>query len=108
MKVVIDSKVFAVLDDFYDKSMKAHTTLSLSECLNKMDRLEAAMLDFADYAEIFHTEPYRKDWQEAGFYEFQTEDFHFAYKVYVLPDGEKVLRYHDAVHSLLNYNPEDK
>ena len=66
------------------------------------------MLQFANYAEILHKEPYREDWRSKGYYEFVAEDFHFAYRVYRLPNGEKVLRYHDAVHSLLNYNPEDK
>ena len=73
-------------------------------CRAKIDRLEHSMLQFAEYAEVFHKEPYRQDWHKAGYYEYITEDFHFAYRVYVLPNGEKVLRYHDAVHSYLNYN----
>ena len=104
MKVVIDSQVYNVLDEFYEKSREAHVTLGLSECLAKIDRLEHSMLQFAEYAEVFHKEPYRQDWHKAGYYEYITEDFHFAYRVYVLPNGEKVLRYHDAVHSYLNYN----
>ena len=104
MKVVIDSQVYNVLDEFYEKSREAHVTLGLSECLAKIDRLEHSMLQFAEYAEVFHKEPYRQDWCKAGYYEYITEDFHFAYRVYVLPNGEKVLRYHDAVHSYLNYN----
>ena len=104
MTVVIDPQVYDVLDEFYEKSREAHVTLGLSECLAKIDRLEHSMLQFAEYAEVFHKEPYREDWRKAGYYEYITEDFHFAYRVYVLPNGEKVLRYHDAVHSFLNYN----
>lgn len=104
MKVVIDPQVYNVLDEFYEASREVHITLGLSECLAKIDRLELSMRQFAEYAEIFHKEPYRQDWRDAGYYEYITEDFHFAYRVYVLPNGEKVLRYHDAVHSLLNYN----
>lgn len=104
MRVVIDPQVYNVLDEFYKASREAHITLGLSECLAKIERLEFSMRQFAEYAEIFHKEPYRQDWRDAGYYEYITEDFHFAYRVYVLPNGEKVLIYHDAVHSFLNYN----
>lgn len=108
MIVVIDQKVFDILNEFYTVSCRIHATLGIEECLAKIDRLEKAMRRFADYAEIFHKEPYRNDWRDLGYSEFTSEDFHFAYRVYILPNGEKVLRYHDAVHSYLNYNPEDK
>ena len=104
MKVVIDQKVFDVLREFYTISCRIHFSLDYSTCIAKMNRLESAMLKFANYAEIFHKEPYREDWRNLGYYEFVTEDFHFAYRIYALPNGEKVLRYHDAVHSKLNYN----
>ena len=97
-----------MFDDFYDASMKKHLTLDLATVLAKIDRLEQAMYDFADKAEKVRTRPYRKDWQEAGYKELYTEGFHFAYKIYSLPDSEKVLYYHDAVHDSLNYNPEEK
>ena len=80
MKVVIDPQVYNVLDEFYEKSREAHVTLGLSECLAKIDRLEHSMLQFAEYAEVFHKEPYRQDWHKAGYYEYITEDFHFAYR----------------------------
>ncbi len=108
MKVVIDPKVYDTLKEFYVVSCRVHFSLEYSTCVAKMKRLERAMFDFSNYAEILHKTPYREDWRAMGYYEFVTEDFHFAYRVYKLPNGEKVLRYHDAVHSLLNYNPEDK
>ena len=108
IKVVIDKKVFTVLNEFYTISCREHVTLGFEECIAKINRLERAMRDFSEYAEIIHKVPYRKDWQAHGYSEFIAEEFHFAYKVYILPNGEKVLRYHDAVHSYLNYNPEDK
>lgn len=107
MKVVVDSCVFETLDKFYDISRRIHPTLDLSTCIAKINRLETALKRFAVYAEYLHKTPYRKDWQQAGYYEFVVERFHFAYRVYVLPDGEKVLRYHDVVYDLLNYNEED-
>ncbi len=108
MKVVIDQIVFDVITDFYRISRTIHPSLGLETCLAKQARLEAAVFRFADYAESFHNTPYRADWQKAGYCEFIAEDFHFAYKIYELPDGEKVLIVHDAIHSLLNYNPSDK
>ena len=108
MHVVIDPKVFEILDEFYTISCKKHVTLSFEECISKINRLEHAMKEFSQYAEILHKEPYRKDWRDLGYSEFVSEDFHFAYRIYILPNGEKVLRYHDAVHSYLNYNPEEK
>ena len=90
--------------DFYIASIRLHETLDEDTCLRKIDRLEQSMRHFARYAEIFHKKPYRQDWDDAGWYDYCTEDFHFAYTVNVLPDGRKVLVYHDAVHSLLNHN----
>ena len=107
MKVRVDNRVYEVMEDFYDKSMDAHPTLDYETVIRKTLRLEQAMCDFAEQAEIFHRTPYRKDWQEKGYREFVHEDFHFAYKVYQTSDGEKVVQFHDACHSLLNYNPED-
>lgn len=108
MIVHIDNRVYRVLDEFYEASMKKYVTLDYPTVKAKIDRLEAAMYDFADKAESVHTEPYRRDWKAAGYEELYVEGFHFAYKIYMLPDGEKVLYYHDAVHDTLNYNPEDK
>jgi len=108
MIVYIDNKVYAVLDNFYEISMRNHITLDYSTVEAKINRLEQAMYEFSKYAESFHRTPYRRDWQTAGYYEYYYEGFHFAYKVYQLPSGEKVLYFHDAVHDSLNYNPEDK
>ena len=108
MIVYIDDKVYAVLDAFYEASMRNHVTLDYPTVIAKIDRLERAMYDFAAFAEVFHRKPYKREWKQAGYYEYYTEGFHFAYKVYRLPSGEKALYYHDAVHDTLNYNPEEK
>ena len=108
MNVYIDKLVYQVLDDFYDASMKKYITLDYPTVAAKIDRLEKAMYGFADKAGKVHTEPYRRDWKEAGYLEFYTEGFHFAYKIYALPNGERILYYHDAVHDKLNINPEEK
>lgn len=109
MRVYIDKMVYQVLDEFYDVSMKKHIALDYPTVVAKIDRLEKAMYDFADKAAmVVHAEPYRRDWKDAEYLELYTEGFHFAYKIYALPDGERVLYYHDAVHDKLNYNPEEK
>lgn len=108
MKVYIGDLVYKELDDFYDASMKNHITLDYPIVSEKIDRLEKALYDFAPYAEILNNIPYRKDWQKAGYREMYAEGFHFAYDVYYLPSGEQVVFYCDAVHDMLNINPEDK
>ena len=108
MIVYIDEIVYNVLDEFYDASMRKHPSLDYQTVIAKIDRLEKALYDFADYAEMFHGGPYRRDWREAGYNQYNVEGFNFAYRVYVLPTGEKLLYYHDAVHDSLNCNPEDK
>lgn len=104
MKVVISPIVYEILDGFYEQSRRLHCTLTEETCQAKIDRLEAAMYNFRNYASNFQREPYRDDWRTEGYYEVEFEDFHFAYRIYELPDGEQVLMYHDAVHSLLNHN----
>ena len=107
MIVYIDQKVYDVLDRFYEVSMQNHVALNYQTVIAKIDRLEQAMNEFAEYAEVFHREPYRNDWRKAGYFEYDVERFHFAYRIYQLPSGEKVLYFHDAVHDTLNYNPEE-
>ena len=67
MKVYIDNQVYRVLDEFYDASMRKHITLDYQTIIEKIDRLEKALYDFADFAECFQRQPYRKDWQKAGY-----------------------------------------
>lgn len=107
MRVYIESRVYEVMRDFYDISIDLHPSLDYETVIRKIIRLEQAMYDFAKHARIFHKEPYRRDWKEKGYFEFEHEDFHFAYRVYQTESGEQIVRYHDAVHSLLNHNPED-
>ena len=104
MKVYIENQVVETLWDFYLKSLAIHPALDYPTIINKIDRLENALLDFATYAEVLHHEPYILGWKDKGYLDFICEDFHFAYRIYHLPNGEKVLRFHDVVHSLLNHN----
>ena len=101
MKTYVDNHVFDVMWEFYEKSLELHPALDYATVINKINRLEKALYEFSAYADIFHREPYLPQWRDAGYLEFVCEDFHFAYKIYHLPTGEKILRFHDAVHSLL-------
>ena len=51
MRVYIDDLVYQVLDIFYTASMKNHITLDYPTVLNKIDRLEKALYDFAPYGD---------------------------------------------------------
>ena len=88
--------------------MKKHITLSFQTVEDKKNRLYDAIEDLRYNHRIYPKARLKQEWIDAGWQEFICEDFHFAYRVYVLPNGEKVLIYHDAVHSFLNYNPEEK
>ncbi len=69
--------------------------------INKMNRLYDAMEALGDYARIYSKARLKKEWIEKEYREFICEDFHFAYQIYTLPDGEEIVRIHDACHSLI-------
>ena len=69
--------------------------------IKKIDRLYDAMESLGTYAEIYPIARLNAEWISKGYQEFICEDFHFAYKIYTMDDGEKIIWIHDAVHSLL-------
>ena len=68
----------------------------------KIQRLYEA-LEALDYAYIYPLARLKSDWIKKGYREYICEDFHFAYQIYILDDGERIVRIHDAVHSLLYF-----
>ncbi|MBQ8958026.1 MAG: hypothetical protein IJ057_05935 [Bacteroidales bacterium] len=101
MKVFIDKKVHLQIESFYEAAMAHHIALDEAVVIKKIDRLYDAMESLGTYAEIYPTAHLNNDWIPKGYQEFICEDFHFAYKIYTLEDGERIVRIHDAVHSLL-------
>lgn len=101
MRVFIDKAVHEEIVSFYEAAMNHHITLDEATVLKKIDRLYDAMESLGTYAEIYPIARLRSDWISKDYQEFICEDFHFAYKIYVLEDGERIVRVHDAVHGLL-------
>ena len=103
MRVFIDKAVHEEIMSFYQAALAHHITLDETTVQKKIDRLYGALESLGDYADIYPIARLKSVWVSKGYHEFICEDFHFAYKVYQLEDGESIVRVHDAVHSLLYY-----
>jgi hypothetical protein len=101
MRVFIDKEVHLQIESFYEAAMAHHITLDEVTVIKKIDRLYDAMESLGTYAEIYPIARLNAEWISKGYQEFICEDFHFAYKIYTMDDGEKIVWIHDAVHSLL-------
>lgn len=101
MRVFIDKEVHLQIESFYEAAMAHHITLDEATVIKKIDRLYDALESLGDYAEIYPVSRLNSDWISKSYQEFICEDFHFAYKIYTMDDGERIVRIHDAVHSML-------
>lgn len=101
MRVVIDKGVHASIDEFYDTALFLRRALDEETILNKMGRLYDAMEALGKYARIYPLARLKKEWIEKEYREFICEDFHFAYQIYTLPNGEEIVRIHEACHSFI-------
>lgn len=104
MKVYIDQQVHQRIDEFYDYALQNHDTLDEITVIKKVQRLYDALATLGKYAGIYSSSRLKKEWIEKEYREFICEDFHFAYQIYRLNDGENVVRVHDACHSLLYHD----
>ena len=100
MEVYIDEEVHKKLISFYQAALKNHETLDEATVVKKINRLYDALDSLGITAEIFPVARLKEDWISKGYREFLCEDFHFAYQIYDLDDGEKVVRVHDVIHSM--------
>lgn len=103
MRVFIDRVVHEEIMSFYQAALAHHITLDEVTVLKKIDRLYDALDSLGDFAHIYPIARLKPVWVSKGYHEFICEDFHFAFQVYQLEDGERIVRVHDAVHSLLYY-----
>ena len=101
MRVFIDKNVHLQIESFYEAAMTHHISLDEATVIKKIDRLYDAMESLGTYAEIYPIARLNPEWISKGYQEFICEDFHFAYKIYTMDDGERIVWIHDAVHSLL-------
>ena len=100
MEVYIDEEVHKKLISFYQAALKNHEALDEATVVNKINRLYDALDSLGDTAEVFPIARLKEDWISKGYQEFLCEDFHFAYQIYDLDDGEKIVRVHDVTHSM--------
>lgn len=101
MRVFIDKEVHSLIEEFYDTALFLHRALDEQTVISKVNRLYGAMEALGNYARIYPLARLKKEWIEKEYREFICEDFHFAYQIYTLPDGEEIVRIHDAYHSLI-------
>ena len=105
MIVRIDNNVHLLIAEFYAISMALHPTLDEAVVERKKSRLYDAIRELKYFATIYPKARYKQAWIDAGYQEFITEDFHFAYKIYTIEEtGEQVAYVVDACHSLLYHN----
>lgn len=100
MEVYIDKEVHEELVSFYQAALRHHEALDEATVVNKISRLYNALDSLGDTAEIYPGARLKKDWISKGYREFLCEDFHFAYQIYELDDGERIVRVHEVVHSM--------
>jgi hypothetical protein len=100
MEVYIDEEVHKKLISFYQAALRNHEALDEATVVNKIIRLYDALDSLGNTAEIYSLARLKEDWISKGYREFLCEDFHFAYQVYDLEDGERIVRVHDVAHSM--------
>jgi hypothetical protein len=103
MEVYIDKEVHQKLVSFYQAALSHHEALDKATVVNKIIRLYDALDSLGDTAEIYPIACLKQDWISKGYREFLCEDFHFAYQIYELDEGERIVRVHDVVHSMSYY-----
>lgn len=107
MRVIIENRVHDAIQSFYEISLLKHIALDEETVRKKKARLYDALEALGKYAYIYPKSSYLQEWVKKDYREFLCEDFHFAYTIEVLYDGEVVAAVHDARHSFLMHNPED-
>ena len=103
MKVYIEQTVHNQVEQFYEEALLKHSALDELTIIKKIQRLYDALEALGDYAYIYPLARLKDDWIKKGYREYICEDFHFAYQIYIMDDGERIVRIHDAVHSLLYF-----
>lgn len=103
MRVVIDSKVHASIQEFYDAAMMRHATLDFQTVQKKITRLYDSLETLGSYPALYAKARLKEDWVASSWREYICEDFHFAYEICEDDNGEDYVWVRDAVHSMLYY-----
>lgn len=82
MQVFIDNHVHVSIERFYEATLELHPALDEVTVMKKIERLYSALESLGMYPTIYAIARYKKSWQKKGV--------------------------HEASHSLLLVNPEDR
>lgn len=101
MKVIISNKARNAIDDFYREALKRHEALDETTIKKKVRRLYAGIRELQSFYNIYPKARFVDEWKQKGYRDFKIEDFHIAYELRKLQDGQPVIYVADARHSLL-------
>lgn len=107
MRVYVSKEVWRTIRLFYYASMERYPSLSRETVKAKIGRMQVALQELGRYAAVLNMEPYKDSWKQRGYRAFYFEGWAFAYTISQTDPTSPVVLVHDAVHSTLNYNPED-
>lgn len=101
MKVIISNKARKAIDDFYKEALMRHEALDEITIKKKVRRLYAGIRELKAFYSIYPKARFIEEWKQKGYHDFKIEDFHIAYELRKLQDGQPVIYITDACHSLL-------
>lgn len=105
MRVIIGDHVWLALDSFYEASLENYPTLTRETVHAKIDRmLEDLRFDLGAHYNLCPGAEYVDLCKQNRWRVFETEGFHFAFSLEVLPSGEQVIAIKDARHHLLYHD----
>ena len=103
MRVLVNDNIEEKLSQFYAISMALHPTLDQEVVDNKMRRLLLSLHLLGRYADSLPYATTKQEWIDNHYRDYHKENFHFAYRVEVLSNAERVVVVYDVCHDLLYY-----
>lgn len=104
MKIIISDKASNAVNSFYEEALKRHDALDERTITKKVRRLYAGIKSLKSFYSIYPKARYKKEWILQGYQVYTIEDFHFAYRLVQLKNGETAVYIADACHSLLYHS----
>lgn len=105
MRIFIDPWVDEVIKSFYLRSMQLHPSLSEESVVEKVNRLYDAIYDnLNSFPYKFSLAEHKEAWKKAGYRDFKTGNFHFAYQIYADENNVPFVVIWDACYDKLYHN----
>lgn len=104
MKVIVSHKAKNAINDFYREALCRHEALDEKTITKKVRRLYAGIRALKTYYSIYPKARHIEEWIRQGYQDCTIEDFHIAYRLARLDNGELVVYVADARHSLLYHS----